>query len=280
MNNVQKPLQGIKVLAFAFNLPGPVAAAELQKLGASVTRVESPAGDTFATWCPSWYKALCSGQRVLRIDLKTAEGLAAMEGLLAESDLFLTSFRLSALQRLSLDRGSVEARHPALCQVAIVGYPAPLQNQAGHDITYQAALGLVTPPHNPRTFVADLSGAQRAAIAAVSLLYARERGLGAGYAEISLSESAEEFAEPLRHGITSPGSLFGGGLPEYGLYESREGWIAVAALEKHFRDDLGTSLGINGEISREKLQVIFLTRTAREWEEWATANDLPIAAVR
>jgi alpha-methylacyl-CoA racemase len=280
MSIEQKPLDGIKVLSLALNVPGPVAAARLGRLGASVSKVESPAGDTFATWCPSWYRELCAGLRVVTLDLKTVEGRIEMETLLTQSDLFLTSFRLAALKSLSLDRDSVYMRHPRLCQVAIVGYPSPEQNRAGHDITYQAALGLLAPPHNPRTFIADLAGAERAATSAISLLYARERGFGAGYTEVSLSESAEEFAGPVRHGITTTGSIFGGGLPEYGLYETLQGWVAVAALEKHFRDALGRELGLDGDISREKLRGVFLTKTALEWEQWAAERDLPIAAVR
>lgn len=280
MSIEQKPLDGIKVLSLAFNIPGPVAAARLGKLGASVTKVESPAGDTFATWCPSWYRELCAGFRVVTLDLKTADGRIEMEELLAQSDLFLTSFRLLALKTLSLDRDSVHMRHSRLCQVAIVGYPSPEQNRAGHDITYQAALGLLAPPHNPRTFIADLAGAERAATGAISLLYARERGFGAGYTEVSLSESAEEFAGPVRHRITTTGSIFGGGLPEYGLYETLRGWVAVAALEKHFRDGLSRELGLDGDISREKLRGSFLGKTALEWEEWAAERDLPIVAVR
>jgi alpha-methylacyl-CoA racemase len=278
MDNRPKPLEGITVLVLAFNVPGPVAASKLAHLGASITKVESPAGDTFATWCPSWYEALCAGHTAVSLDLKTPAGREEMEGLLKDTDLFLTSFRPAALANLSLDWKGIHERHPRLCQVAIVGHPAPEQNKAGHDLTYQATLGLLTPPNNPRTFVADLAGAEKAATSALSLLYARERGMGAGYVEIALSESAEEFAQPLQYGITTPEGLFGGGLPEYGLYETRQGWIAVAALETHFRERLRAELGLQSLV-REDLERVFLTRTAREWEAWGASLDLPVAAV-
>ncbi|OQX08677.1 MAG: carnitine dehydratase [Desulfobulbaceae bacterium A2] len=279
MRDERKPLLGINVLVLASNVPGPVAASKLARLGASVTKVESPAGDTLATWCPAWYQDLSEGHRLVLLDLKSSQGRDDMEGLLQHADLLLTSFRLSALKRLSLDWQGLHARHPRLCQVAIVGYPAPEQNRAGHDLTYQAVLGLLTPPHNPRTFVADLAGAERAVTSALSLLYARERGLGAGYDEVALSQSAEEFAAPLRYGITAPAGLFGGTLPEYRLYETQQGWIAVAALEAHFRERLMAELGLTC-LDKAELGRVFLSRTALAWEEWAAALDLPLAAVR
>jgi alpha-methylacyl-CoA racemase len=276
-----QPLKDIKVVSLALNVPGPAAAIRLSRLGASVTKIEPPGGEPFAQWCPPWYETLCAGQRVLCLDLKSVRGLDEMKGLLEETDLFLTSIRPSALDQLSLGWTGIHSRHPRLCQVAIVGYPSPNQNKVGHDLNYQAAFGLLSPPHIPRTLLADLAGAERAVSSAMALLYARERGFGAGYAEVTLSESADIFAEPLRYGITAPGGLLGGGLPQYNLYETRQGWIAVAALEEHFQHRLAKELGFDrSNISHEEFQEIFVTKTAVEWEVWATALDLPIAAVR
>ena len=65
----------------------------------------------------------------------------------------------SALARLGLEWGSLHARFPRLCYVAIVGYLPPHENVPGHDLTYQAAYGMLTPPHLPRVLVADMAGA-------------------------------------------------------------------------------------------------------------------------
>ena len=100
----------------------------------------------------------------------------------------------------------------------------------------------------PRTLLADLAGAERAVSATLALLLDRERGSGAGYAEIALSEAAAFFAEPLRYGITKPGAHLGGGFPGYGLYEAREGWVAIAArLNADGSPD--TTFGTNGRIT-------------------------------
>jgi alpha-methylacyl-CoA racemase len=280
MNNENTPLHNIKVVSLALNLPGPAAAQKLSSLGASVTKIEPPDGDPFEKMSSRWYEVLCTGQNVMRLDLKNLRDRETFESLMKECDIFLTSSRPSALDRLSLGWADIHPRYPRLCQVAIVGYPAPDQNKAGHDLTYMAAVGLLLPPNMPLTFLADLAGAERAVSSALALLYVRERGNGSGYAEVALSESAENFAVPLRYGLTVPGGLLGGALPQYNLYETREGWIAVAALEDHFLSRFAKELGLQvSGIKYEELREIFLTKTALEWEAWAISLDLPIAAV-
>ncbi len=149
------PLQGLSVLSLAVNVPGPVAAALLRDLGARVTKVEPPGGDPLAGVSPGWYADLVRGMEVLRLDLKQAEQRRALEPRLAAADLLLTATRPAALDRLGLGWDAIHARHPRLSVVAIVGYPAPRQDVAGHDLTYQAEQGLVSPPAMPRTLISD-----------------------------------------------------------------------------------------------------------------------------
>jgi alpha-methylacyl-CoA racemase len=273
-----EPLAGFRVVTLAINVPGPLAAVRLRELGAAVTKVEPPAGDPLAGFSPEWYEELHEGLEVIRLNLKDPEERSGLEGLLAEADLLLTANRPAALERLSLGWPQLRERHPNLSQVAIVGYPAPRENDPGHDLTYQAEPGLLAPPQNPRTLLADLAGAERAGAAALGLLLARERGGGPGYVQVSLAEAAAAFAAPLRHGLTAPGGPLGGGLPGYGVYEAREGWVAVAALEPHFLERLEHELGLEGA-TRESLAKAFLSRSAAEWEAWAAERDLPLAAL-
>jgi hypothetical protein len=46
--------------------------------------------------------------------------------------------------------------------VAIAGYPARCENAPGHEHTYLAEWGLLSPPDMPRTLLADLAGAGQA----------------------------------------------------------------------------------------------------------------------
>ena len=157
-----RPLGGIQAVSLALNVPGPAAAARLRRLGAAVAKVEPPGGDPLASGCPAWYEELCAGQEVVRLDLKDAAGRAALDGLLEEADVLLTSNRPAALNRLGLSWPDLHVRFPRLVQVAIVGHAAPHQDVPGHDLTYLASVGLLTPPQMPRTLLADLAGAERA----------------------------------------------------------------------------------------------------------------------
>jgi crotonobetainyl-CoA:carnitine CoA-transferase CaiB-like acyl-CoA transferase len=274
-----KPLAGLKVLSLAVNLPGPVAAARLRDLGAAVTKIEPPDGDPAERVCPAWYRALHENVTVLALDLRDAAQRSRLDAMLAESDLFLTSLRPAALDRLQLSWSDLHARFPRLCHVAIIGYPPPDENRPGHDLPYQAALGLLSPPQMPRALLADLGGAEEAAMAAVALLLARERGDEPGAAYVSLAEAAGRFAPAINHGLTATGGVLAGGRPDYNLYEAADGWIAVAALEPHFAERLAGELKLD-VLSRDSLAIAFRGRRAREWEDWADARDLPLCAVR
>jgi crotonobetainyl-CoA:carnitine CoA-transferase CaiB-like acyl-CoA transferase len=266
-------LAGLRIVSTAINLPGPAAAARLVELGASVTKVEPPGGDPLEAASPELYTRLAAGQDVLQLDLKDDAGRARLDGLLAAADALLTSSRPSALARLGLGREELAARHPQLVHVAIVGHPAPGQERPGHDLTYVAEHGLVSPPALPQVPVADLGGAERAATAVVALLLARERGGGQRYAEVALADAASFFALPHEYGLTTPGGPLGGGSPFYGLYGANGGWIALAALEPRFRERLETEFG--GVPAADS----FAARTPAEWEAWAAERDLPLAAL-
>ena len=275
---MSRPLDGFRVVALGVNAPLIVAGARLASLGADVVKIEPPSGDPTGASAPDWYAADTAAQRVLRVDLKEAEGKRRADEELAGADALLTSLRPAALDRLGYGAAELAERHPGLAYVAIVGYPAPRQNVAGHDLTYQAALGLLDPPSLPRVLVADLAGAERAVTAVVGLLLARERGRPERYEEVPLSAAAEALAAGYRYGITAPGGLAGGGDALYGLYEAADGWIAVAALEGHFRRRLLRELGVERE-DRPALAAAFRGRGTTEWEAWAEERDLPIAAV-
>lgn len=272
-----KALSGIRVVSLAANLPGPAAAQRLRGLGAEVIKVEAPSGDPMEIYHAGWYRDMADGQTIVRLDLKSETGRGELERQLGAADLFITASRPAALERLGLDWAALHQQYPRLCQVAIIGYPAPRENEAGHDLTYQASLGLLTPPHMPRTLLADMAGAEMTVSSALALLLRRERSGEAGYAEVALSEAAAMLAEPLRYGSTSPGALLGGGIPEYNIYKSADGWVAVAALEPHFKERLESALNI---ASPAEYQDAFVQQSSAYWQEWGHHHDIPLETVR
>jgi crotonobetainyl-CoA:carnitine CoA-transferase CaiB-like acyl-CoA transferase len=261
----------VKLVSLAQNLPGPVAVARLVRTGVSAFKVEPPAGDQLEALCPEWYAELHAGVRVVRLDLKSTAGITSLQSELAACDLLLTSQRPSALSRLRLDPVSLRPQFPHLRYLNIVGDTANPE-QPGHDLTYQAHEGLIA-TGMPRTLAADMLGAERAAAVARELL---QQPAGTSVA-VGLADVLRDFSAPLHHGLTVPGGPLGGGNPAYRLYETRDGTIAVAALEPHFRSRLYALLD---RPDGSDLADAFRARSAADWQEWALSHDLPLMAVR
>ena len=107
-----QPLSGVRVLTLAINVPGPVAAARLLELGASVVKVEPPGGDPLARICPAWYESLTRDQKIVCLNLKEPDERVQLDHLLEASDLLITATRSSALERLSRRLGADTRKFP------------------------------------------------------------------------------------------------------------------------------------------------------------------------
>ncbi len=272
-----QPLDGIRVLSIAPNVPGPVAAARLRDLGARVHKVEAPSGDLLETAAPEWYARLHDGIMTRIADFKTAGGRAALEEELGETDVFLTSLRLSALERLGYDWSSLQAKFPRIVHVAIVGEKPGDPETPGHDLTYLASAGLIEPFTLPRSLFADLAGAERAVSATLAALLLRARSGEGTRTIVSLAEVACELGEPVRAGLTGPGNMLGGGFAGYRIYATSDGFIALAALEPHFFKEVCDSLLVDGRF--ETLSAAFATQTCETWERYARERDIPLAKI-
>jgi crotonobetainyl-CoA:carnitine CoA-transferase CaiB-like acyl-CoA transferase len=272
-------LSGYKVISLALNVPGPVAAKRLREMGAEIIKVEPPSGDPLAIYSADYYHELQHGIAVKKINLKDASGQKELDGLLADADILLTAQRPAALERLNLAWHRLSADFPRLSHIAITGYPHPNENLAGHDLTYLASEGLLSPSHMPLTLFADIAGAERAVSAALAALIAREKTHQGSYHEVALSEAANAFTGPLKYGLTKSGALLGGGFAGYNIYSCSEGHIAIAALEPHFFAHLQELLNVE-YATVAKLSEIFLTRSADEWEQWAQRHDVPLSKLK
>lgn len=272
-------LSGIHVVLVAVNVPGPVAASRLQSMGASVTKFEPPQGDPLYHIAPTWYDELHANIQVRRTNLKNVAAQAELANALASADLLITSFRPSSLVRLGLGAATLRQHHPSLCHVAIVGESGVRAEAAGHDFTYVARLGLVSPPAMPVTLLADLAGAERAVSAALALLLGRANHAASRHDEVSLAEAANVFAAPLTHHLTTADGPLGGSYPFYRCFRVLDGWIAVAALELQFAQKLLAVLELP-EASHDTFSKIFASHSMAYWDAWAAEHDLPVAAIR
>ena len=263
MMSQSSSLQGVQVVSLAINLPGPLAAARLRALGATVTKIEPPAGDPLRAVAPTWYDELTVGQRVVTLDLKDPADRAV-------------AVRPSALVKLGLDE--LTAANPHLSHIEIVGHDGIAAEQPGHDLTYQALHGTLQPPTMPTVPVADLLGAERAVSAALlALRVAAESGVG-HRERVVLEQAAADAGAAVRHGLMGAGAPLGGAHPGYRIYSSSDGHVALAALEPHFWERARAGLGVEG--TQEELEQTFLSKPTREWEEVAKRLDIPLIGIR
>lgn len=281
MAQTSKPLRGTRILSLALNLPGPAALMRLRDLGARCAKIEPPAGDLMQAYRPEAYAALHTGIRVLQADLKSEAGRTILQRELARSDVLLTSFRPSALQRLGLDWRSLHRLHPALCQVAIVGARGAAAEIPGHDLTYMAEQGLVQGLKLPPTLYADMGGALLASEAVQQALMLRAQSGTGVRREVALSDAAAWLGLPRHWGLVSPTSAVGGGHAGYRVYACKDGRVAVAALEPHFAQALCAAAGLTSAsmmrpAMHRALETWFAQQTRRTLDALAQRLDLPL----
>ena len=280
-----QPLRGVRVLSLALNLPGPAALMRLANMGARCTKVNPPAGDPMQHYTPTGYDLLHKGVAHKTLDLKTAVGQAAVHQLLAKTDVLLTSFRPSALIKLGLGWKSLHKQYPALSLIEVVGAPGPLAEIPGHDLTYQAEVGLVNGMELPPSLFADMGGALMASEAALkAVLLLKTSGKGTRH-EVALSDAAAWLALPRQLRMTTPDGAVGGAHAGYRVYACKNGRVAVAALEPHFAISLCAAAGITlahpvkdlfKPETRQTMATFFAGKTRQQLDKLAVAKDIPL----
>jgi len=292
----QRVLRGVRILSLALNLPGPAALMRLQGMGAQCTKLEPPAppggvtasGDPMAHYRPQAYQTMHQGVRTVQADLKSSPGQAVLARLLRNTDVLITSFRPSALNKLGLGWKSLQRLYPTLSCVAIVGAPGARAEEPGHDLTYVAEQGLVDGLQLPASLFADMGGSLMASEAVLKALMLRAQpgqNQGKGVLlEVALSEAAAYLALPRHWGLTTPKGAVGGAHAGYQIYPCKDGRVAVAALEPHFAKRLLTAAGMTQvgpttPLTPQAHQAVahfFAGQTRRQLERLATTQDIPL----
>ena len=267
-------LRGTRVLDLSQYLPGPYAAQILADLGAEVVKLEPPAGDPMRALGPldsdglsAFYKLINAGKRVIRLDLKSDDGRAAFERLVAAADVLIESFRPGALARLGLGPEALKALNPRLVHCALSGFgqTGPYAEKAGHDITYMAlGGGLATsgPAERPvmaHPPTADYASGQQAALATLAALLRRGRSGQGAFLDLSIMESVLAWQPLTLTGARRPDwaptrgqALLNGGAACYQVYETADGrFVALGALEAKFWANFCRAVGRDDWVERQ-----------------------------
>lgn len=285
------PLRGIRVLEVAGQGPGPFAAMVLADLGAEVIRVERPNAVDIKD-------AVVRSRRIVRLDLKKADGAQVFLRLAASCDALIEGFRPGAMERLGLGPQACLAANPGLIYGRMTGWgqDGPYARAPGHDINYIALAGVLahlgragSPPTPPLNLLGDYGGGGM--LLAVGILAALVETARSGQGQVIDAAMVDgsallmTFAWTLHHmgqlGGPRGTNILDSGAPFYDVYECADGaYISVGSVEPRFYGELLTVTGLGDDPlmaeqhdpslwpeQKKRLADVILGRTSGEWRE-------------
>ena len=192
-----KALDGIRVLDLTVWLQGPVCAQHLADFGAEVIHVERPGQGDQARGVRSlnavpvgdwnqYFLVTNRNKKSLAINLKSPEGRAVFDRLVAVSDVFLSNLGADGLEAFGLDYARLAAVNPRLVYATNSGYGPRGSSKPAFDQTVQALTGIMTrlsEPGQPPVYLGlgagDAYGGLLSALGIMVALRSRDRtGVG------------------------------------------------------------------------------------------------------
>src|SRR5256884_8367156 len=150
---MQRPLDGITVVALEQVIAGPFATRQLAELGARVIKVERPGSGDSARAYDRTVKGQSShfvwtnrSKESLALDVKHPAAARILEKLLARADVFVQNLAPGAVERLGLGAEALRARHPRLVWCGISGYgpSGPYAGKKAYDLLVPCGAGLLS----------------------------------------------------------------------------------------------------------------------------------------
>jgi alpha-methylacyl-CoA racemase len=303
------PLTGCRVVEIAGVGPGPMCAMLLSDMGAEVLRVERIGPGALDIGIPARFNLLNRGRRSVAIDLTKKEGAETVLRLVERTDALIEGFRPGVAERLGIGPEACFARNPKLIYGRMTGWgqEGPLAQTAGHDINYISLVGALHAigregggPVPPLNLVGDFGGG------ALYLAF----GIVCGLLEASKSGKGQVVDAAMVDGVASLMTLFFGlraigiwtnrrgenfldtGAHFYDVYKTADGkYISIGSIEPKFYGELLRLLEIDEENlpdqmdrkrwpeMRERLKVVFKTKTRDEWCAVLEGSDVCFAPV-
>src|SRR5258707_1612289 len=135
-------LAGLLVADLTQNVAGPYCTQITGDMGVDVVMEErSGRGSDARAWGPPFwgresatFMSVNRNKRSLAVDLKSADGRAVLERLLARADVFVQSLRAGAAEELDLGWPRLSALNPRLVDCSITAFctAGPLKDRPGH----------------------------------------------------------------------------------------------------------------------------------------------------
>ncbi|MGD9802140.1 MAG: CaiB/BaiF CoA transferase family protein [Hyphomicrobiaceae bacterium] len=292
-------LDGVLVIDFTQMLSGPFAAMMLADQGARVIKVEPPGGDRTRKFGPfrpgqltmaeggygGYFASTNRNKEGLCVDLKSPAGREVILRLAAKADIVIENFRAGVMERLGLGYETLADINPRLVYGAIRGFgdartgKSPYGEWPAYDVVAQAMGGIMgitsTEPGGQPTKigpgVGDIVPAMQCAFGLVTALYrAQATGIGQ-FVDVSMVDGVLALCERIvfQHSIdgTVPGPE-GNSHPllcPYGLFPSKDGWVAIGCPHDDFWNLLARQMG-RDDLARDERYLTTPQRLERRTE--------------
>ncbi|MCC6642272.1 MAG: CoA transferase [Deltaproteobacteria bacterium] len=304
-------LGDLTVLDFSSVGPGARCARILADYGATVVKVGAPRrAGTVQIEAPFHAYAGGRGMKRVRVDLKAAEGRAALLRLAARADVLIESFRPGVAARLGIGYDDLRRVNERIvyCSTSGYGQRGERARWAGHDLDYLAVGGFLHMsgrradggPALPGATIADAAaGGMHATIAILAALVHRGATGQGAYLDVSVADGVASLMALAVDQYLATGEepgpgrdLLSGRYACYDVYAAGDGqWLAVAAIEPAFWANLCRALGLerwidsqlddgSQEAIRADLRAAFAAHGRDEWTERLAAADTCVAPVQ
>ena len=199
------PLEGLLVADFSRVLAGPYCTMLLGDLGATVIKVESPAGDDTRSWLPperdgvsTYYMAINRNKRSVTLDFNDPADLRLARELARRADIFIENFKPGGLKRFGLDYDAVREQNERIIYASISGFGTKQgASLPGYDLIVQAMSGLMSltgdadgPAYRSGISVFDVMAGLHATIGILAALNQRNTSGEGQHVEVSLFATA------------------------------------------------------------------------------------------
>ncbi|MBV7434623.1 CoA transferase [Cardiobacteriaceae bacterium TAE3-ERU3] len=157
-NKQTLPLDGITVVSLEHAIAAPFCTRQLADMGARVIKVERPDGGDFARGYDERVDGLAShfvwvnrGKESLAINVKSEEGHAVLQRLVAQADVLVQNLAPGASERLGLGYKQLSEKHPRLivCDISGYGMDGPYRDKKAYDLLIQSESGLLSVTGGP-----------------------------------------------------------------------------------------------------------------------------------
>ena len=153
-----RPLEGMRAIALEHAVAAPLCSRHLADLGCDVIKIERPGGgdfardyDSFVHGQSSHFVWLNRGKRSVTLDVKQPAARAALDKLLANTDVLLQNLAPGAAARLGLSYEALKPANPKLivCDISGYGESGPFMQKKAYDLLIQAESGLIAVTGSP-----------------------------------------------------------------------------------------------------------------------------------